>query len=345
MSRVAKQIELSDEELSTLRRWVRSGKTEYRLVFRARIILAANDGSQNKEIARQLNTTASTISKWRQRFIHDGIEGLKDAIRPGKPPKYGEEVETRILDLLDQPAPVGHPVWTGPLIAEELGDVSVHQVWRVLSKYGISLSMQHKMRISYDSSFMAKTAAIVGLYLNPPDKAIIISVDQKASSKKNRDPKVDQRNSPNSYSRDYRREHTSYIATNLFSALELQTGYSKGSNPNNQIHRKGFLDYMNGLVREYPDTDIHVIHDNIHNHSPRRERWLIMHRNVHFHYTPSNVSWINQVEIWFCILWEKSTQKESSITIRQLRKHIDHFLESPTESRNPFKWLAIKADI
>ena len=333
MSRVAKKIFLSDAELTTLSKWVRSGKTENRLVFRARIILEAHRGLDNKRIAKYLNTTASTIGKWRYRFMIERIEGLRDAIRPGKPPKYGEEVDTRILDLLDQPAPYGQPIWTGPLIAEELGDVSVHQVWRVLSKYGISLSMQHNMRISYDSSFMAKTAAIVGLYLNPPDKAIVISVNQKLPNK-----------NVNKIS-DLSNKYSSYVANNLFYALEVHTSGSNTTSLNKRPSRRGFLNYLNCIVREYPNTDIHVIHDNIHNHNPRRERWLKIHKNVNFHFTPTKTSWINQVEIWFCILWEKSTQKESSISIRQLRKHIDQVVESINESKGQFEWQAVKANI
>jgi transposase len=341
MSRTAPEIILSKKELSTLESWIRSGKQEHRLVFRAKIILRAQLGQQNKKIAKDLNTNVLTVGKWRRRFAQDRLAGLKDSDRPGKPKIYGDDIDFRVLRMLDQPVPEGFSVWSGSLIAEKLGDVSDHKVWRILREYNISLSQRHSWCISTDPEFEEKSVSIIGLYLDPPEKAIVISVDEKpAIQALERDQgylKLPNGKAITGYSHEYKRHGT----TTLFAALEVHTG-NVITEHYNRRRRREFLDFMNSVIKDYPDQEIHVILDNLRTHKPKHERWLLRHKNVHFHFTPTHASWMNQVEIWFGILWKKSLRGASFVDIRQLRKHIDKFVKAYNEKAMPFAWKAKK---
>ena len=167
MSRPVTKITLTEEDRQTLQQWVRSSKTEQRLVLRARIILAAAEGRATQAIAQQLRQRTATVSKWRLRFAHQGLTGLRDGARTGAPRRYDAEVEGRILKQLDQPPPSGYAVWNGCLLAEALGEVSPIHVWRVLRRRGIQLQRRRSWCVSTDPEFTPKAADIVGLYLNP----------------------------------------------------------------------------------------------------------------------------------------------------------------------------------
>ncbi len=341
MSRTASIIELSPDDQSVLESWSRSGKMEQRQVFRAKIILQAQLGLQNKQIAEELNTTVLTVGKWRRRFAHHGLDGLKDAPRPGKSPTYGKDTESRVLQLLDETVPDGYSVWSGPLISKTLGDVSTHKVWRILNKYNISLNKRHSWCISHDPEFEEKSTSIIGLYLDPPENAIVISVDEKpAIQALERDQgyiKLPSGEAITGYSNEYKRHGT----TTLFAALEVHTGKVKAGHYNRR-RRKEFLDFMNSVIKDHPEREIYVILDNLRTHKPKHEKWLPRHKNVHFHYTPTHASWMNQIEIWFGILWKKALRGGSFTEIKQLRKHIDKFIKSYNENAVPFKWKAKK---
>ena len=167
-------IRLTEEESQTLRFWANSPRTQQRFAFRANVILKAAEGKQTQEIASELGVYPATISKWRIRFKKAGTAGLKDATRSGKPPRYGRETEKRILTLLDEPPPKGFSKWNGRLITQHLGDVSCDYVWKTMRKYGIHLQRQRSWCISTDPQFAPKAADIVGLYLNPPENAIVL---------------------------------------------------------------------------------------------------------------------------------------------------------------------------
>jgi len=341
MSRTAPKIQLSFEEREVLENWTRSGKTEQRFVFRAKIILAAERGDTNQEIAQSFHTTVSTVGKWRNRFIQLRIKGLADAPRPGPPATYNRQTELRVLEMLDQPPPKGFGVWSGPLLARALGDISVHQVWRILRKYKISLARRRSYCVSTDPEFAAKAAAIVGLYLDPPENAIVLCVDEKPSIQALERAqgwlKLPNGKALTGFNHEYKRHGT----TTLFAALETVTGLIKtGHYPRHR--RREFLDFMNEIVADYPEQEIHVILDNYKTHKPKHDRWIIKHPNVHLHYTPTHASWLNQVEIWFGILWKKSLRGASFTTKYMVRKHIDNFTEAYNETASPFEWKAEK---
>src|SRR5256884_6155486 len=175
----AAEVALTSEQRATLRSWLAAGKTERRLAFRAQIILAVAEGLSNKAAAGRLATRPATVSKWRGRFARNGLAGVADAPRSGKPRHYEAKDERRILAALDSPPPAGYARWNGTLLAKHLGDISKHQIWRVLREHEISLERRRSWCISTDPAFAQKAADIVALYLQPPENAVVLSVDEK----------------------------------------------------------------------------------------------------------------------------------------------------------------------
>lgn len=330
-------VELTEQERQTLTQWTSAGTTEHRLVERAQIILLAAEGRSSQDIADQLETRTARVSKWRTRFAKQRIEGLSDAARSGKPAKYTAETEKRMLALLDQPPPKGHAQWSGPLLAEALGDVNVHQVWRVLRERGISLARRRSWCISTDPEFGPKAADIVGLYLNPPEKALVLCIDEKPSIQALERAqgwlRLPDGKALNGFSHCYKRHGT----TTLFAALDVATGQVQAGHYNRR-RRREFLDFMNGVVVAHPEREIHVVLDNLNTHRPKNDRWSKRHPNVHFHYTPTYSSWLNQVEVWFSILSRKALRGASFTSPRQLRRAIDDFVEAHNATAAPFEW-------
>ena len=330
----ARGIALTPEEQAELELVVRRTTSAARDVFRAGVILRASTGASNEEIAAAMDTRPATASKWRGRFLRDRIDGLQDAPRPGKPAAYDLKSERRILTQLDQPPPKGYARWNGALLAAALKDISDHQIWRVLRKHGISLERRHSWCVSTDPCFARKAADVVGLYLNPPEHALVLSVDEKphiqALERAQGWLKLPNGKALTGFQHDYKRHGT----TTLFAALEVATGLVRGDHYKRR-RRMEFLDFMNGIVAEHPGREIHVILDNLNTHKPKRDRWLARHKNVHFHFTPTHASWMNQVEIWFSILQSQSLTGASFTSPGQLRKHMDAFIAAYNQTAHP----------
>ncbi len=337
MPRPATAITLSSEEEQTLRHWVQAHKTERRMVERARIVLLAADGAATSAIAQQLNTAPSRVSKWCLRFAEQRLAGLLDRPRAGKPARYDEATRKRILTMLDQPPPEGHATWTGTLLAAALGDVSNHQVWRVLKRQGISLRRRRSWCISTDPEFARKAADVVGLYLDPPENAVVLAVDEKpmiqALERAQGWLRLPNGKALTGFSHGYKRHGT----TTLFAALQVATGWITADHYQRR-RRREFLDFMNQLTDRYDGYEIHVILDNLNTHKPRHDRWLQRHKNVHFHYTPTYSSWLNQIEIWFSILSRRALQGASFTWPRQVRDAIDKFVQAYNRNATPFQW-------
>ena len=331
-------VALTDEDRVTLSSWVRAGTTEQRLVLRARMVLAAADGAATQEIARGLGQRPATVSKWRKRYAEGGIAALQDEPRSGRPAQYGEPEELRILQQLDQEPPPGHAEWNGRLLAEALGDVSADYVWQVLRGLGIALQQRHSWCVSTDPEFAAKAADITGLYLDPPENAIVICVDEKphiqALERAQGYLRLPNGRAITGFSHEYKRHGT----TTLFAALEVVTGLVSAGHYQRR-RRREFLDFMNEIVRDYgPETELHVILDNLNTHKPKHDRWLARHRNVHFHYTPTHASWLNQIEIWFSLLARQALKGRSFRSPRQLRRAISQFVRNYNATAAPFEW-------
>lgn len=333
----ATPITLSAQDRETLRSWLRTGKTEQRLVERSQIILLAAEGKTTGEIAEALSTRPARVSKWRTRFGKGGLSALTDAPRSGKPARYGEDTEKRILAQLDAPPPEGYARWNGRLLSRALGDVSPDEVWRVLRTHGISLERQKSWCISTDPEFTAKAADIVGLYLNPPEHAVVLSVDEKPSiqalERRQGWIRLPNGKAMNGFSHCCKRHGT----TTLFSALDVATGLVRAGHYSRR-RRREFLDFMNSLVAEYPDREMHVILDNLNTHKPKRDRWLGRHPKVHFHYTPTYASWLNQVEVWFSILSRQALKGASFTSPSEVRHAIDRFVTAYNQTASPFEW-------
>jgi len=317
---------------------VRAPTTEQRDVFRARIVLLAAEGRSTRSIAQAVGTMPRTVSNWRGRFAREGLAGLVDRPRPGPAPKYGSETARRILSVLEREPPAGFARWNGPLIAAELGDVHEQHVWRVLRAQKIDLAGRKSWCESDDPEFVAKAADVVGLYMAPPENAIVICVDEKPSiqalERAQGYLKLPNGRALTGHSHDYKRNGT----TTLFAAFEVATGKVTAAHKSRR-RRIEFLDFMNDIVAGHPDTAIHVVLDNLNTHKPKNDRWLKRHPNVRFHFTPTRASWLNQVEIWFSILVRRLLRRASFASVEALRERILAFIAYFNHTMaKPFKW-------
>lgn len=309
------------------------------MVERARIVLAAADGTGTNEIARQLRTRPARVSKWRTRFARDRLTGLVDAPRPGAQARYDASTERRILAALDERPPAGHATWTGSLLATTLGDVSSDQVWRTLRRQRISLRRRRSWCLSTDPEFAQKAADIVGLYLDPPENALVLCVDEKpgiqALERSQGWLRLPDGRSLTGFAHEYKRHGT----TTLFAALDVATGLIQTGH-HARRRRREFLDFMNDVLTAHPEPDLelHVVLDNLSTHKPKHDQWLARHRNVHFHFTPTHASWLNQVEVWFSILERATLQGASHTSPREVRAAIERFVTAYNETAAPFDW-------
>lgn len=337
----ATPIILTDDERTVLDGLVRSRKTEHRLHQRAQIVLLAAAGLATRAIGRTVGCTTGTASKWRVRYNERRLAGLDETGNRGNDPKYTADTTRRILQVLDLKAPVGHGRWTGPLIANALGAVNVQQVWRVLREQKIDLAARKSWCESNDPDFAAKAADIVGLYMAPPENALVISIDEKPSiqalERKQGYLKMPNGRALTGQSHDYKRHGT----TTLFAAFNVTTGKVVGRQYKRR-RRIEFLDFMNRVVADHPDRELHVILDNLNTHKPKNDRWLKRHPNVHFHFTPTKASWLNQVEIWFSILTAKALSGTSFSSRKELMAHIDAFIATYNVNAKPFVWTKSK---
>lgn len=337
MSRQATPIVLTADEHDTLRQWLRAASTEHRLVERARIVLLAAQGQRTDAIARAVRTRAARVSKWRTRFACHRLAGLQDAPRPGARRRYDATTERRILAQLDAAPPPGHATWTGTLLAQALGDVRADEVWKVLRRHGIALRRRRSWCVSTDPEFTRKAADIVGLYLDPPAHAVVVAVDEKpaiqALERAQGWLRLPNGRALSGFSHDYTRHGT----TTLFAALNVATGQVKAGHYARR-RRREFLDFMNEVVAAYPTQEIHVILDNLRTHKPKHDRWLARHRRVHFHFTPTHASWLNQIECWFSILSRRALHGASFTSAREVRAAIDRFVAAYNKQAAPFEW-------
>jgi transposase len=336
MARNAPAIACGPEDRQELERLAGSRTESKQMIERARIILGCLAGKRIKEVARICHTRPNTVIKWRQRFAQHGLTGLRDAPRPGAKPVYGANFRNRVLALLEKPPPPGQACWDGPAVAAALNG-SVHAVWRVLRHEGICLQRQRSWCVSTDKEFAAKAADIVGLYLNPPEKALVISVDEKPSiqalERKTGYVETDNGKIVRGLKSTYERHGT----LNLFAALAVATGEVKTAITQLK-RREEFLQFMDQVVAEtLAEQELHVILDNYCTHK-KCDPWLAKHPNVHFHFTPTSASWLNQVEIWFGILSRKALRGLSTRSTDELRQAIEAFIKAYAQHAKPFKW-------
>jgi len=337
MSGKATPVILTEQERDELEIWVRKPTMERRFADRARIVLEAATGKTTKEIARGLKMRRGMVSKWRTRFARQNMDGLMDKPRRGARVKYGEDMERRILRQLDAPVPPGHSTWTGGLVAQSLEDVTASHVWRVLRKHGIHLQRRRSWCISTDPQFAQKAADVIGLYLYPPENAVVLCVDEKPAIQALERAQGWLRLPNGEALRGFGHEYKRHGTTTLFAALEVATGLAHTGHYRHR-RRREFLDFMNQTVALYADRELHVVLDNLNTHKPKHDRWLARHPQVHFHYIPTHASWLNQVEVWFSILSRQALRGLNATSVKDICRAIDAFTDTRNEHAFPFEW-------
>jgi transposase len=335
---------LNIEEQETLQRWARRPKTAQALAQRARIVLACATGKTNGLVATELGVLRQTVGRWRSRFVGKRLDGLLDEPRPGAPRKISDAKVEAVLRTTLEKTPREATHWSTRLMAKHCGlsQTAISRIWRA---FALQPHRAESFKLSTDPLFIEKVRDIVGLYLNPPDKALVLCVDEKTQIQAldRSQPLLPMR--PGQVERrahDYRRHGT----TTLFAALEATTGKVIGEF--HQRHRstefRKFLDTIEGAV---PDKlHVHLILDNYSTHkTPMIHRWLARHPRFHVHFTPTAASWINLVERWFAALTEKQLRRGVHRSTRELEMAIRRYIETTNGNPKPFIWAKTADEI
>lgn len=335
---------LSADEREQLQAWSRRRKTAQALAQRSRIVLACATGAENQAVAAQLGVTPQTVSKWRARFMKLRLEGLLDAPRSGAPRTIDDARVDAVIAMTLESQPRNATHWSTRTMADEMGlsQTAVSRIWRA---FGLQPHRQETFKLSTDPQFVAKTRDIVGLYLNPPTKAIVLCVDEKSQIQA-----LDRTQPvlplapgvPERRTHDYMRHGT----TSLFAALDIATGEVIG-----QLHRRHrsteFLKFLRTIEASVPaKLDVHLIMDNYGTHkTPAVRAWFARHPRFHVHFTPTSASWLNQVERWFATLTQKQIRRGTHRSTRQLEEAIRQYLDIYNENPKPFIWTKAADDI
>ena len=339
MPRPATPIILDDQQRSDLTALARSRTLPHQLVRRAQIVLACADGEPGAAVARRLDVNKNTVVKWRKRYAEFGIEGLHDELRPGRPRSHGDDRVAEVINTALQTRPAGGAQWSVRAMEEHTG-VSKSTVQRWFELFGVQPHRQRSFRLSNDPFFVEKVRDIAGLYLNPPDKAVVLCVDEKSQIQ------ALERHQPvlptglghaQGVSRGYVRHGT----TTLFAALDIATGEVTAQCKQRHRHQDylAFLRHIDNNVPE--DLDIHLVVDNYATHKHAKVRaWLARRPRYHVHYTPTYASWLNQVERWFGIITQQAIRRGSFSSVPQLRRRIDEFVDNYNKNCRPFAWTA-----
>ena len=339
----APPLAVSESEAEALRAMTRAGTTEQRTAMRARIILRAAEGAAHVAVADELGVSVPTVLLWRRRFREQGLAGLADAPHPGRPRTYGREVRERVLAETLQAPDDATTHWSRARLARKVG-VSASTVGRIWAEGRLKPHRSETFKFSRDPELVAKVTDVVGLYLNPPERAIVLSVDEKTQIQAldRTAPMLQLRpGQVERHTHDYRRNGT----TSLFAALEVGTGLVTNQAAPRHRHEE-FLDFLNLLARTYPRRQIHVVLDNVSTHkTPEIVAWLARHRRFHFHFTPTSASWMNQIETWFGILSRQALARGSFESVRALVAAIERFTREWNSGASPFKWVKTPDEI
>ena len=341
---VAVSIELTDDERAQLESWARRRTSAQALAQRARIVLLAAEGLKNTEIAQRLEIKRGTAATWRSRFAEHRLDGLLDEPRPGRPRTItDEQVEEVIIKTLET-TPKSATHWSTRSMAREVGltQSAVLRIWRA---FGLQPHRQETWKLSKDPQFVAKVRDVVGLYLNPPERAVVLCVDEKSQIQA-----LDRTapilpmlpGTPERATHDYKRSGTS----SLYAALDLTTGKVIG-----RLHSRHraieFKKFLQTLDREVPaELDVHIVLDNSSTHkTPAIQRWLAAHPRFVLHFTPTSSSWLNLVERWFAELTNKLLRRGAHRSVRELNTDIRTWLEHWNENPRPFVWTKTAEEI
>ena len=334
------ELVLSVEERVQLSSFVRSRSLPAALSNRARIVLSSADGEANNSIAKRLKLTNATVGKWRTRFLERRLAGLYDDVRPGAPRTIDDERVAQLIKttLHSKPAD-GSTHWSVRSVGAETG-ISKSSVQRYFRLFGLQPHRSESFKLSNDPFFVEKLRDVVGLYLNPPDQALVICVDEKSQCQ------ALERTQPmlpmgfgyvEGITHDYKRHGT----TTLFAALNVLNGAVLATCKPRHRHQE-FLSFLREIDKAVPaELDVHCIADNYgtHNH-PKVKAWLAARQRWHMHFIPTYSSWLNQVERFFALITDKAIRRGSFTSVKQLVQRIDHFVASYNNNCQPFRWTA-----
>lgn len=338
------KLELSPLEKDQLHELARSRSYPFSIVQRAQIVLACAEGETDRAVAARFNVTGMTVGKWRRRFAEQGIDGLHDASRPGRPREVSDEQVMALINKTLQETPEDATHWSTRRMALATG-VSHSTVQRVWSTFGIQPHRQRHFKISNDPYFAEKVRDVVGLYLNPPDKALVLCVDEKSQVQ------ALDRTQPMlpmglGYVEGVTHDYVRHGTTTLFAALDVATGEVMAQCHNRHRHQE-FLRFLRHIERNVPaGLDVHLILDNYATHKhPKVRIWLAERPHFHVHFTPTYASWLNQVERWFAHISERAIRRGSFKSVKDLVARIDDFVDQHNRKCAPFTWYATAESI
>lgn len=344
MGRPLASLTISEEQRAELRGWARRPKTAQATALRARVILLCAEELSNQEVAEELGVNRVTVGKWRTRFLKMGLDGLVDSPRPGAPRSITDEAVERVIAKTLEQTPKNATHWSTRSMAEATGlsQSSISRIWRAFSLQPHRLDT---FKLSNDPLFVAKVRDIVGLYLDPPDKALVLCVDEKSQMQalERTQPLLPLRPGLPAYrTHDYVRHGT----TTLFAALDAKTGKIIGRCYRRHRARE-FLKFLRVIDESVPTSlDVHLILDNYSTHkTPTVRRWLARHPRFHVHYTPTYASWMNLVESWFAVLTNRRIRRGSFRSTRQLELAVETYIDADNAAPMPFVWTKSADDI
>jgi transposase len=338
-------LELTADEREALRGWVRRGKTAQALALRARIVLACADGLSNSEVSRRLGASLPTVGKWRARFVVDRVDGLRDEPRPGAPRKITDaQVEEVIVKTLEQAPPNRDSHWSTRSMASAAGlnQTAVSRIWRA---FGLKPHLVDTWKLSTDPLFIDKVRDVVGLYVDPPDKAMVLAVDEKSQMQAldRTAPMLPMMPGvPERRTHDYVRHGT----TSLFAALDIASGKVIGQHQRRHRHQE-FLRFLKTIDANTPaELDLHLVCDNYATHkTPAIRAWLAAHPRFHLHFTPTSGSWLNLVERWFAELTNRKLRRSTHRSVKALEDDVNAWIAAWNDDPKPFVWTKTADEI
>jgi len=336
MGMARKEIQLTADERKALENIVKKSTSEQRMVLRAQIIQLAAEGHRNKDIMKILDVSKPVVVKWRKRFAQDRLEGLNDAPRSGKPRVYGPEVRIKVAAEACKP-PEGQTHWSTRNLAKHIGKINYTTVHRILKAEKIKPHLHKMWKDSNDPDFESKMMEVVGLYLNPPENAIVLSVDEKTAIQALGRPKPNKPVKPGQVEK-VSHEYIRHGTQSLIAALAVHEGTVTGQCFDRHRHEE-FLIFLKYLARCYPRVELHLIMDNLSMHKHEEiEKWLKRNKRVQVHFTPTYASWLNQIELWFSILARKIVRRGVFSSKQELVNKIMEFIKRYNKEAKPFRW-------
>ena len=332
-------LALGEDDQAQLLTLANSRSLPHGIVRRAQIVLACAEGETNASIARRLRLSQFTVGKWRRRYLQQGLTGLHDQLRPGRPRTHEDERVAEVINAALQSPPANATHWTVRSMSEHCG-VSKSTVARWFDLFGVQPHRQRTFKLSNDPFFIEKVRDIVGLYLNPPDHAVVLCVDEKSQIQ------ALERTQPMlpmglGYVEGVTHDYVRHGTTTLFAALDVATGEVLSQCKPRHRHQE-FLAFLRHIDQNVPDTlDVHLVVDNYATHKHAKVKaWLARRPRYHIHYTPTYASWLNQVERWFGIITQQAIRRGTFSSVKQLTRKIDRFVNDYNSTNRPFVWTA-----